>query len=190
MSLLKIRRDRTSYGAPVVKLAVSLAAVLAVRIAELVINANFDGKYDAPARVVFCVAAAVGAILCYQALMEIGYIYDNRHPNAASSVGAVDMTVDEVMEAVAGESFSHAAILIEDQTLIVGSRAKSAASEDFTRVYFVGNDELADENELREKLVDVAKDGKLSVAAIDELTGKKYARRIRAKQAEKNRSEK
>ena len=178
MSLLKIRRDRTSYTVPAVKLAVSLAVVLAAKAGESVVNANFDGRYDMLARTVFCVVAAVCAILCYRALMEIGYIYDNRHPNAAASVGAVEMTVDEVMDAIGGDDFAHAAILVGDDTLVVGVRAKSASSEDFSPVFFAGEKELPDENALRETLCEAAKDGRLTVAAVGDLTAKKYVRAI------------
>lgn len=176
MSLLKIRKDRTKYTAPVVKLAVSAAAVLAVKFGESFVNVHFDGKYDTVARVVFCVVAAVCAILCYQALMEIGYVYDNRHPNAAASVGAEEMTVDEVAGVIEELDDVRVAILVGDETLVVGVRPKSAAAEDFTRTYFAGGEELDGADALRAKLEGAAHDGKLTVAAVGEVTGKKFAK--------------
>lgn len=178
MSLLKIRRDRTSYTAPVVKLCVSVAAVLAVKLGESVVNVRFE-QYNTAARVVFCIVAAVCAILCYQALMEMGYVYDNRHPNAAASVGAEDMTVDEVTEAVESDADVRVALLLGDDTLVVGVRPKSAANEDFTRTYFAGGEELEDADAFRSKLEELAGDGKLHVAAVGEVSGRKYARNMR-----------
>ena len=180
MSVLKIRHDRTKYKVPVVKLCVSLAAVLAAKFGESLVNTVYDNRYYTVARVVFCIVAAVCAILCYQALMEIGYVYDNRHPNAAASVGAEDMTVDEVMDAIESGVDVRVALLIgNEDTLVVGARPKSAAAEDFTRTYFAGADELADEEALRAKLEEIAKDGKLSVAAVGDVTGRKFAKAFR-----------
>ena len=178
MSLFKIRRDRDSYAAPTVKLAVSALAALAAKAGELVVNSNFDGKYDMIARVAFCVIAAVCAILCYQALMEIGFVYDRRHPNAAASVGAVDMTVDDVMDAVESAANVRVAILSGDETHVVGVRAKSASGEDFTRSYFADSNELDGPEALRERLLEMSKDGVLNVGAVGDLTAKKYVRRL------------
>ena len=178
MSLFKIRRDRSAYTAPVVKLVVSLAVVLAVKFGEAIVNARFE-QYNTVARVVFCIVAAVCAILCYQALMEIGYVYDKRHPNAAASVGAEEMTVGEVMDAVESDADVRVALLVGDDTLVVGVRAKSAAAEDFTRTYFAGADELDGAEALRAMLDGLAKDGKLTVAAVDEMSGRKFAKAIR-----------
>ena len=180
MSLLKIRRDRTAYTAPVVKLCVSLAVAGGAKFGESLVDALYNNQYHTVARVVFCVVAAICAILCYQALMEMGYVYDNRHPNAAATVGAEDMTVDEVMDAIESDADVRVALLVgNDETLIVGARAKSASSEDFTRVYFAGADELESADALRAKLEELAKDGKLSVAAVGEFTGRKFAKMMR-----------
>lgn len=185
MSFLRIRKDRTKYTAPVVKLCVSIAAVLAVKLGESVVNARFDGQYATPARVVFCAVAALCAILCYQALMEIGYVYDNLHPTAAAEVGAEDLSADEVMEVVEAGSDVRVALLVEGEPLVVGVRAKSAAAEDFTRTYFAGAEEFENAAALREKLDSIAKEGKLKVAAVGEVTARKFIRSFR-KEKEKN----
>ena len=178
MSLFKIRRDRTKYTAPVVKLCVALAVVGGAKFGEALVNTLADGRYDAVARIVFCIVAAVCAILCYQALMEMGYVYDRRHPNAAASVGAVDMTVADVMDAIESASDVRVAILCGESTHVVGVRAKSASSEDFRRTYFADSEDLADAEALRENLEALASNGVLTVAAVGELTGKKYVRSL------------
>ena len=187
MSLFKIRRDRTKYTAPVVKLCISLAVVIAAKFGESLVDALYNNRYHTVARVVFCVVAAVCAILCYQALMEIGYVYDNRNPNAAASVGAEDMTVGEVMNAIESDVDVRVALLVGgDKTLVVGARPKSVAEEDFTRVYFAGGDELENADALCAKLEEIAKDGKLSVAAVGELTGRKFVKALRRESAKED----
>ena len=183
MSLLKIRRDRTKYTAPVVKLCVSLAIAGGAKFGESLVNVLYDDKYATTARVVFCIVAAICAILCYQALMEMGYVYDNRHPNAAASVGAEKMTVGEVMDVIENAVDVRIALLLGNEgTLIVGVRAKSAAAEDFTRTYFAAAEEFEDADALAAKLDGIAEDGKLTVAAIDEVTASKYKKLMKKQQ--------
>ena len=190
MSFLKIRRDRTSYAAPVVKLCVSLAVAAAAKFGESLVDALYDNQYHTVARVAFCVVAAVCAILCYQALMEMGYVYDKRHPNAAASVGSEKMTIDEVMDVIEAAVDVRVALIIENEALIVGVRAKSAAAEDFTRTYFAAAEEFSEAESLRAKLDGLAEDGRLTVAAIDDATPGKYMRTMKKLQKQESKEDK
>ena len=168
MSLLTANKEKATYIGGTLRLVAAIAVAVAAKIGDLLIQKYYPGRYVAASKAAFCVVAAICAYVAYTGVMELGCAYDRRHKDAAKNVGCRKATVGEVVSFMTGRLGDEVAILSGDTVYMAGSRAKSAATEEFEAVFYVGEDEYESEEELAKRLSSlVGEDGRLTLGAIN-----------------------
>ena len=145
MSLRQDENKRRSYAPPVIKLLCVLIFAFAAKAGNEVVKARFENRYSQLSTVLFCIAAALCAYLAYRAVMEIGYVWDSRHPKAEEEASSREYTPDELCSIIGSIERGRVAfdIVSDGKTIIAGMALESGDGGEYVEKYYIGEQKIA-----------------------------------------------
>ena len=170
MSLRTDENKRRSYAPPVIKLACVLVLAIAAKAGDEVVKARFGNQYSQLSTVLFCVVAAVCAYLAYRAIMDIGYVWDSRHPKATEEAASREYTPEALCGVIGSVESGRIEfdIVFGGKTTVAGAQIIPMGDEgESAEKFYLGKESFADFEAFHAALQTFAgESGKLTVAQV------------------------